>query len=108
MIPEDAVLQAAQQLTIALKGNLTTVMDESRIDQLNKLDTIFNKTTKKFRKQEENQNTKTRQKAPTPALRVLEEPVQYPRLRSATVTTPTWNKNTTIRDKSAKQPHSPN
>ena len=45
MTPEDAVVQAAQQLTAAIKGKLKTAMDESVMDQLNKLDAIFNTTS---------------------------------------------------------------
>ena len=50
--PEDAVLQAAKQLTAALKRNLKKYMDENEIDQLNKLDTIFNTTANEFQKRE--------------------------------------------------------
>ena len=52
MTPEDAVLQAAKQLTAALKRNLKKYMDENEIDQLNKLDTIFNTTANEFQKRE--------------------------------------------------------
>ena len=51
--PEDAVVHSAQQLTAALKGNLMTAMDEIGIDQLNKLDAIFNTTVNNLRQQKE-------------------------------------------------------
>ena len=48
MTPKDAVIQAVQQLTAALKGNFATSKDEKEIYQLNKLDAILNPTVKKF------------------------------------------------------------
>ena len=48
---EDAVVQVAQQLTMALKGNLQKGTEDSRIDQIKNLDAIFNKTAEKFRYQ---------------------------------------------------------
>ena len=58
--PEDTVIQEAQQFTATLKGNVTTSINESEIDQLKKLDAIFNKATNNFRQQEENHNSNTR------------------------------------------------
>ena len=46
--PEDDVVQSEQKLTAALKGNLQTDMDESDINQLNKLGAIFNTTAENF------------------------------------------------------------
>ena len=60
MTPEDVVIQAAEKLIEALKLNLTTAMDESVIDQINKLYAIFNTTAKNFLQIEENQNQNIR------------------------------------------------
>ena len=49
MTHEYAVLQAEKQLTLAPNENFTTSMNENEIDQLNKLDAVFNTTAKKFR-----------------------------------------------------------
>ena len=40
--PQDAVIQAAKQLTDALKGIVPPPFSESGIDQIKKLSTIFN------------------------------------------------------------------
>ena len=74
--PEDAIVQAAQQLTASLKVN----MEKSGIDKLNKLDAIFNTTVNNFRKQKENQNPQTRQNILTRVPMVQEEPARYPRV----------------------------
>ena len=56
MTPEYAVVHAAHQLTATLKEKSKIAMDESGIDQINKLDAIFNTTVKKFRKRKEKQH----------------------------------------------------
>ena len=50
---EDAVVQEAKELTQALKGNLPTFLGKSVIDQLQKLDAIFNETAEKYKKREQ-------------------------------------------------------
>ena len=108
MIPEDTVVQVEKKLTSALKGNFAIAMDESGIYKLKKSDAIFNTTAKKFRKQKENQIPHTSHKIPTPAPKVQEKPARSPRVISETAPAPTLNKNTTIGEKSAKKPQSPN
>ena len=56
MTPEDADMKAVQQLTLALKGELQKSMDESGINQLNKLYAMFNTTAEKLRQQKEKQH----------------------------------------------------
>ena len=46
--PEDEVVQTAQKLIEALKGKLKEAIDKSGINQINKMDAIFNMTTEKF------------------------------------------------------------
>ena len=48
MTPEDAVVHAAQQLTDMLKEKLPAAMGKSTIDQLKKMDAIFNMTAGNF------------------------------------------------------------
>ena len=48
-------------------------MEESGIDQLNKLDSIFNTTAKKFRRQIEKQHPQPGQNTPTPEPKLWEK-----------------------------------
>ena len=45
MSPEDAVVQAAKELTAALKGCTPSSLEGSIVQELEKLDAIFNQTS---------------------------------------------------------------
>ena len=49
--PEDAVIKAARQLSVALKVKLKSAIDKSGINQLKKVDAFFITTAKNFRQQ---------------------------------------------------------
>ena len=44
MSPEDAVVQAAKELTAALKGSIPSALEGSTVQELEKLDKNFNQT----------------------------------------------------------------
>ena len=80
MTPEDDVMQAAQYLTAALKGNLHIAMDESRIDQIKKLYAMFDTTAKNFQQRKEKQHPKLGKNTWISARRVREEPATSTRV----------------------------